>query len=377
MQPHVMSTKFLPPERALPAEVERQAQHFSDLSPLMRTMVDTVPDLLMALNATRQIVFANRSLQRFTGRSEEALRGLRPGEALNCIHATEETGGCGTSEFCRTCGAAQALAASHAGHCALQECRISPRPGGEALDLNVAATPVSVNGERFTIFVLTDISHEKRRRALERIFFHDILNTATIMRASAHLLQQAGSDTQDGNGATLSHLVDRLIDEIMAQRQLVDAENDELYANPVPIVAGRFLGEMGDMYRRYELARDRQICIAEPVTETTIISDRTLLRRVVGNMIKNALEASRPGDTVTLGCDAGEGVTFWVHNPAAMPREVQLQVFQRSFSTKGSGRGLGTYSMKLLGERYLKGSVSFSSTPEEGTVFRISLPAKR
>ena len=57
-----------------------------------------------------------------------------------------------------------------------------------------------------------------------------------------------------------------------------------------------------------------------------------------------------------------------------MSQEAQLQVFQRSFSTKGRGRGLGTYSVKLLSERYLGGRVSFSSTPEAGTVFRLFLP---
>ncbi len=58
-----------------------------------------------------------------------------------------------------------------------------------------------------------------------------------------------------------------------------------------------------------------------------------------------------------------------------MPREVQLQIFQRSFSTKGLGRGLGTYSVRLLTERYLKGSVSFTSSAEFGTTFRVRCPA--
>ena len=43
------------------------------------------------------------------------------------------------------------------------------------------------------------------------------------------------------------------------------------------------------------------------------------------------------------------GLTFSVHNAAVMPPEVQMQVFQRSFSTKSeAGRGIGTHSMKLL-----------------------------
>jgi sensor histidine kinase regulating citrate/malate metabolism len=57
-----------------------------------------------------------------------------------------------------------------------------------------------------------------------------------------------------------------------------------------------------------------------------------------------------------------------------MPRSVQLQVFNRSFSTKGAGRGLGTYSMKLLTERFLGGRVWFTSTREAGTTFYASYP---
>jgi signal transduction histidine kinase len=52
---------------------------------------------------------------------------------------------------------------------------------------------------------------------------------------------------------------------------------------------------------------------------------------------------------------------------------IQLQIFQRFFSTKGPGRGLGTYSMKLFGERYLKGKVDFSSQAPQGTTFTVTL----
>ncbi len=104
-------------------------------------------------------------------------------------------------------------------------------------------------------------------------------------------------------------------------------------------------------------------------------SDRTLLARVLCNLIKNALEACRAGQTVTVGCARpGDAIEFWVHNPGVMPREVQLQVFQRSFSTKGAGRGLGTYSIKLLTERYLHGRVSFTSTADQGTTFKVHYP---
>jgi signal transduction histidine kinase len=58
-----------------------------------------------------------------------------------------------------------------------------------------------------------------------------------------------------------------------------------------------------------------------------------------------------------------------------MPEAVRQQVFQRSFSTKeGQGRGIGTWSVKLLTERYLGGAVAFVSEPGRGTVFSVRLP---
>jgi signal transduction histidine kinase len=104
-------------------------------------------------------------------------------------------------------------------------------------------------------------------------------------------------------------------------------------------------------------------------------SDPALLSRVLTNLVKNALEASAVGEIVTLTCRSwGEFVEFSVHNPSVMPPEVRRQIFQRSFSTKGAGRGLGTYSVKLLTERYLGGTVDFDSVEGEGTTFRARYP---
>jgi signal transduction histidine kinase len=101
------------------------------------------------------------------------------------------------------------------------------------------------------------------------------------------------------------------------------------------------------------------------------------VRRILLNMALNALEATDPGGTVTAWAEAGEGeVTFCVHNAREIPPAVAQRVFQRSYSTKATrGRGLGTYSMKLFGESFLGGRVRFTTSAEEGTVFRFSLPS--
>jgi sensor histidine kinase regulating citrate/malate metabolism len=58
---------------------------------------------------------------------------------------------------------------------------------------------------------------------------------------------------------------------------------------------------------------------------------------------------------------------FSVWNAGGIPKPIALQIFRRSFSTKATkGRGLGTFSMKLFGERYLGGTVRFKLRKPKG-----------
>ncbi|MBI5666965.1 MAG: GHKL domain-containing protein [Chloroflexi bacterium] len=369
-----LPTKFAPAERAPAAVVEQQSQYFAEY-PLLQQVLDAVPDIFLIVNAQRQIVFANQTLLNFMRLNPEVfVNGLRPGEVLRCVHAREEEGGCGTSEFCRECGAVKAMLAGLSGEKSVQECRIM-QEDGSALDLEVYATPLVVDGERFSIFAVKDISAQKRRQALERIFFHDILNTVSIISGFAEILRDATPVEIDEIKGSFYQLCRRLTDEIRAQKTLTAAENNELTVRPVRLESLALLRDIKAAYDNHDLAQGRCIEISPAARQVVFFSDTALIQRVLINMVKNALEATPEGGTVTLSChDDDEGVAFTVHNPAFIPRKVQLQVFQRSFSTKGSDRGLGTYSMKLLTERYLHGTVSFTTSPAKGTTFIAHYP---
>ncbi|HON06531.1 MAG TPA: HAMP domain-containing sensor histidine kinase, partial [Verrucomicrobiota bacterium] len=123
------------------------------------------------------------------------------------------------------------------------------------------------------------------------------------------------------------------------------------------------------------ISQDRFITIDYNSKNTLILTDPGLFKRVLFNLIKNALEAIGINKTVTIGAiEDNETVTVYIHNPTFIPERIQLQMFNRSFSTKGQGRGLGTYSAKLLTEGYLQGKVWFESTVEKGTTFYVKLP---
>jgi signal transduction histidine kinase len=369
-------TLFAPAERASDEELNRQLDYFADFS-LLRQMLDAVPDIFLVLNAQRQIVFANKTLLDWLGLNPgDFTYGLRPGEALACVHASESEGGCGTTEFCRTCGAVQVILSSLRGTAAVQEYRIT-RTDGTALDFQVSASPLNLEGQVFSMFALKDISAEKRRDTLERIFFHDVLNTAGALMGFAEILMEAAPAELNMLTDRIYKLSKQIADEIIAQQEITSAENNELVVHLAEVDALRLLQEVAESYSQHEAASGKQILVDPRSQAVTLTSDVTLLRRVIGNMLKNALEASEPGQTVFLRCEQqGSEVVFEVRNSTFMPRNVQLQVFQRSFSTKGRGRGLGSYSMKLLSERYLKGRISFTTSQEEGTCFTARYPLR-
>ena len=76
---------------------------------------------------------------------------------------------------------------------------------------------ISVNGEKYILFTVTDIADEKRRRALERTFFHDVLNTASAVYGISEILPEIEEkDEMLRMGKLLNVSATQLISEMKA-----------------------------------------------------------------------------------------------------------------------------------------------------------------
>ncbi|MCC7490761.1 MAG: HAMP domain-containing histidine kinase [Fimbriimonadaceae bacterium] len=375
-----MATWFASPQRSSAAEVAA-AEALVAANPLATALIDAMPELVLVVDDNRQVVAANRAAVRALGADGEPLLGRRPGELVGCLHATEMHAGCGTAKACQACGAVDAMLCCLLGVAptAEREARImtTGAADGGALDLAVKASNITLSGRRFVILALRDIASEKRRQVLERTFFHDLLNSAGGVFTISEVLLAEDEDPafEHELKEDLHRLSEQVIDEIRSQRQLLAAESGDLRLDCEAFSSNDVLQEVAAAYRRHQVGHDREV-VVDPPPALLLVTDRTVLRRVLGNLVKNALEATPMGGSVTVGARAeGDLVEFWVHNPGVMPEEVQVQIFARSFSTKpGAGRGVGTYSVRLLTERYLRGKVSFRSEVGRGTVFRVVLP---
>ncbi len=378
-----METYFAPAPRATPEELDLDIARVSN-NPVIDGLMHSVGGVLAVLNSARQILAVNDSLLDSLGLadSREAI-GLRPGEALQCLHAHETPHGCGTTKHCATCGAAIAIVTSLETNVPMErKCIIRAQHNGVETDLCflVRACPVIADGHRYLLLFMQDTTTQEKRAALERAFFHDINNILSgLLGASELLLLKHDGDGSDGDLLLVKQIKQmslRLANEVTIQRSLLHSELSELRPVMHVVPMANLLSELQSLFTSHSAATGKNLHIDPRNADALIRTDTSLLLRILSNMLTNAFEASEPGGTVRLWLEAEEGrLCFCVWNATEIAEAVRLRIFQRYISTKpGVGRGTGTYTMKLFGETFLGGRVDFSSSAEGGTVFRLCLP---
>ncbi|MFH0989639.1 MAG: hypothetical protein V1799_06440 [bacterium] len=121
-------------------------------------------------------------------------------------------------------------------------------------------------------------------------------------------------------------------EEIKAQRILSAAEKNEYVVDESLIQSRQFLDRLIQLYINHKVKRNRILRLHHHIPLVVFVSDTMILRRVLGNMIKNALEASAEGETVTVGSDIdGELLEFWVHNTRIHTMKA-FQNFENAFN---------------------------------------------
>lgn len=373
-------TFFASPERSGPERIRQEVEEVAR-DPAIDGVLRLGSGMLLILDENRQVVAANHALLRELGVDDPGeVLGLRPGEALGCVHAEDGPAGCGTTRYCASCGAAVAIVSSLSREVDCQrKCALAVRRnhGHDELCFLVRATPLRIGGRRYVLVYLRDITASERMVAMERAFFHDVNNTIMSLQGAVELLSMSGKDLDQSLVALAKRSLDRLIVEVGVQRQLVRAGGDAVHLHWQRVRAGDVLAGLEEAARSHPAAAGKDIEVRGRENPAVFATDPGLLSRILLNMAVNALEAAGPGDTVTLAAEGGAAdLRFSVRNPQVIPPEDRLRIFQRHFSTKdGCGRGFGTYSMKLFGEEFLGGRVDFESREGEGTTFTFHVSA--
>ncbi len=372
-----MDTYFAKAERTNEQKLTAEIDVVNNNS-VMSGLLHSVNGLLAILDEHRQIIAVNDSFLKMLGISDSAeALGLRPGEAVKCIHAHGEPAGCGTTKFCSTCGAAIAIVTSLSQNKPVERiCALTANRGGHKVDiaLLVKSHPIEIDCETFLLIFLQDITLQQQRAALERTFFHDVNNMLTGLVGSSEMLTHENS--QSNLVKTIHQAALRLMNEMEIQKCLIQSEYNTYQPLWDVVDVNQIIEELKLFFTNHPAAKYKNLRFQIPLHIVSVKTDISLLLRILCNMVINALEATDENGGVKLWLEENDDfLSFCVWNRKSIPEEITLRIFQRNFSTKeGDGRGIGTYSMKLFGENILGGKVSFKTSQEEGTVFKFSLP---
>jgi signal transduction histidine kinase len=146
-----------------------------------------------------------------------------------------------------------------------------------------------------------------------------------------------------------------------------------------PIAIKQLLCDVRTITESRAVSREIMI-VTEADFSAPFMSDAVLLQRTLANLVVNAIDASRPGQTVLLSASVGPGCLRLkvTDNGCGIPSNHVGRIFDPYFTTKEHGenvRGFGlglTISQKII--HVLGGSISVQSAVGRGTTLTIDLP---
>lgn len=110
---------------------------------------------------------------------------------------------------------------------------------------------------------------------------------------------------------------------------------------------------------------------------STILVDPSIVRRVLENLITNAIQAMEQGGVLTVGLSERDGMVCIrvTDTGSGIPESVQPKIFEPLFTTKAKGTGFGLSVTKRLIEEH-GGTIILTETSPGGTTFEVTLPKK-
>ncbi|NQT92019.1 MAG: PAS domain-containing sensor histidine kinase [Lentisphaerae bacterium] len=357
----------------------RDTIEFAGTNPIISAVLHSVGGVLAVLDKQQRVIALNESFLHMTQTNDPIhVLGLRLGEAVSCIHASDGPEGCGSGSYCATCGAARAVIESdERGRPVEKDCEITTRHDEQqsVLDLRIRAAPLHLDDKQFTVLFLRDITVEKRRASLESIFFHDVGNIVAGLSGASELLVRGDQPDARELVDYIRHASSRLEREFRIQRALSSGADAQV-PNRDTLPVDMLLQEIRSFFSQHPVSKDRTLHLDHVEPGLRICTDASLLVRALTNMLTNAFEAIAPGGTVSLWTEEDEtDISFHVWNEGAMSQEEAVHVFEKDYTTKKqAGRGTGAFAIRLIGEHFLGGKVAFTTSSMEGTVFSLRLP---
>src|SRR6185312_14121581 len=226
------------------------------------------------------------------------------------------------------------------------------------------------------------LAAKRAREDLLATVSHDLKNPLNTIRLSTRTL--AGR-VEDDRGTQSLARIDRAVERMSRLiGDLLDAAKIEagaLRTAPRPEDAFFLIESAVESLRLIAADKNIQLVPSRPSAPALVACERSLILRVLANLLGNAIKFSASGSSVTIGLERQSAqVLFSVADSGpGIPAEQAAHAFERYWQQEGSdrrGSGLGLYIAKGIVEAH-GGRIWIESTPGQGTTVRFTLPVAR
>jgi len=252
--------------------------------------------------------------------------------------------------------------------------------GGE-IDVEASAVPLVYGGQRGALVYLRDVTERKRveelREDMERISRHDLKTPLNaVINLPLLLMDDHNLDPEQVTRLRMIHDAGlRMLEQIDRSLTLYRIESGGYTLEPRPVDLTALVMQVAGDLDAMSAALAVNVLVDAWPRPVVASGDPLLCRTMLGNLMKNAVEASSKGGEVLVGLKAvgGQAVVF-VHNASSLPEAQRAGFFQKHpSSAKPGGAGLGTYSARLSAEAQ-HGGIGLESSETEGTTITVRLP---
>ena len=347
-------------------------------------VLNSMSNPLAVINLQGRVVTFNRASEELTGLSEDEVRN----KELGAVFGAETT---------RLLMQTLRTGREHQG----QE-TVLPKKGGAAVQVALSASLLRNEGRAVfgVIATFTDLTKvkvmEERIRQLDRLaalgrftssVAHEIRNPLAGIAAGAQYLKKsipAHHPDHENYKFILSEIarLDRIVSDLF---HITHPSRLTLVDGALPEVADRALLSLRPLIKEKKITVKWDVPFGLPHVRI----DPDQMQQVFINLIKNAIEASRPKSTVLLRfmkrlaeADAyphPPGTTLVVctvvDDGLGIQPEHQDRLFDPFFTTKKGGTGLGLYITHDIVKRH-GGTLRVTSEPGRGTTFTLELPVE-
>jgi signal transduction histidine kinase len=208
---------------------------------------------------------------------------------------------------------------------------------------------------------------------------HDLRNPLQVVTNNVYLLSKVLAESDDSRVAAESQQLVKKLQAIDSQVQYMNNVVSDLqdYSRDLKPtrVETSVRGLLDDSLSTIAFPPDVEARISVEDEASKVIVDPTMMKRVLVNLVSNAVQAMPMGGRLSLRVTRGNDITQ-IHvedTGKGMTQDVATKIFQPLFTTKAKGTGLGLAVCKRLIEAH-GGDITVESQAGKGSIFTIRLP---